>query len=58
MSTKTGLCAKLFGKADNTPTSDCCDVRIIEEDETSTGSTRSSQQSWNDHDATTLRPES
>ncbi|WP_162688464.1 MULTISPECIES: hypothetical protein [unclassified Streptomyces] len=34
MSTKTGLFVKLFGKSDNKPASDCCDVQIIEEDET------------------------
>ncbi|WP_330296901.1 hypothetical protein [Streptomyces sp. NBC_00503] len=34
MSTKTGLFAKLFGKNDTAPASDCCDVQIIEEDET------------------------
>ncbi|MCJ0871174.1 hypothetical protein [Streptomyces sp. AP-93] len=33
MSTKTGLFAKLFGKKDTAPASDCCDVQIIEEDE-------------------------
>ncbi|WP_327278984.1 hypothetical protein [Streptomyces sp. NBC_01205] len=30
MSTKTGL----FGRNDNAPASDCCEVQIIEEDET------------------------
>ncbi|WP_405421569.1 hypothetical protein [Streptomyces erythrochromogenes] len=33
MSTKPGLFAKLFGKSDTAPASDCCDVQIIEGDD-------------------------
>ncbi|MFZ3498260.1 hypothetical protein ACODT5_34400 [Streptomyces sp. 5.8] len=33
MSTKAGIFSKLFGKNDTAPASDCCDVQIIEEDD-------------------------